>query len=95
MMRTLFLGPGEGLGVDIAARVWDVMAFDGDGVIIRTAVAVLGALEGKLYGGREEVLNVLGWRGGRDKGAWQVGMEEEFMGRVRAAGKEEKGKATS
>lgn len=81
--------------MDIAARVWDVMAFDGDGVIIRTAVAVLGALEGKLYGGREEVLNVLGWRGGRDKGAWHVGMEEEFMGRVRAAGKEEKGKATS
>ena len=94
-MRTLFLGPGEGLGVDIAARVWDVMAFDGDGVIIRTAVAILGALEGKLYGGREEVLNVLGWRGGRGKGAWQVGMEEEFMKRVRAAGKEEKTKATS
>ena len=89
-MRTFFLGPGNGLGVDVAARVWDVMVFDGDGVIIRTAVAVLGALEGKLYGGKEEVLEVLGWRGGKGRGTWEVGNEEEFMARVRSAGKEEK-----
>ena len=68
------------------------MVFDGDGVIIRTVVAVLGALEGKLYGGKEEVLGVLGWSGGTDKGAWEVGDEESFMGRVRNAGKEEKWK---
>ena len=68
------------------------MVFDGDGVIIRTAVAVLGALEGKLYGGREEVLGVLGWRGGTGKGTWEVGGEETFMKMVRDAGKEEKGK---
>ena len=89
-MRTLFLGPGNGLGVEITARVWDVMIFDGDGVIIRTAIAILGALEGKLYGGKEEVLGVLGWRGGVGPGAWDVGTEDEFMARVRAAGKEEK-----
>jgi len=93
-MRTLFLGPGIGLGLETAARVWDVMVFDGDGVIIRTAAAILGALEGKLYGGKEEVVGVLGWRGGIGKAAWEVGKEEEFMVRVRAAGKEEKGKAT-
>ena len=91
-MRTLFLGPGSGLGVDVAARVWDVMAFDGDGVLIRTAVAVLGALEGKLYGGKEEVLEILGWRGGRGKGSWDVGNEEDFMARVRSAGKAERDK---
>lgn len=90
MIRTLFLGPGSGLGVETAVRVWDVMVFDGDGVIIRTAVAVLGALEGKLYGGKEEVLRVLGWRGGTDKGAWEVGGEEDFMALVRDAGKEER-----
>ena len=90
MIRTLFLGPGNGLGVEIAVRVWDVMVFDGDGVIIRTVVAVLGALEGKLYGGREEVLGVLGWGGGSGKGAWDVGDEETFMALVRNAGKEEK-----
>ena len=92
MIRTLFLGPGNGLGVETAIRVWDVMVFDGDGVIIRTAVAVLGALEGKLYGNREEVLGILGWAGGTGKGAWEVGGEESFMGMVRNAGKEEKGK---
>lgn len=92
MIRTLFLGPGNGLGVETAVRVWDVMVFDGDGVIIRTAVAVLGALEGKLYGGKEEVLGVLGWRGGIGKDAWEVGGEENFMALVRDAGKEEKGK---
>ncbi|KAL6716247.1 hypothetical protein ACLMJK_005813 [Lecanora helva] len=90
MMRTLFLGPGDGLGVDRASRVWDVMVFDGDGVIIRTAVAVLSALEGKLYGSAEEVLGVLGWNGGCGKGSWDVGTEEEFLGKVRAAGKEGK-----
>ena len=92
MMRTLFLGPGDGLGVETAVRVWDVMVFDGDGIIIRTAVAVLGASEGKLYGGREEVLGVLGWKGGRGPGMWDVGGEEEFMQRVRSAGKEDKSK---
>ena len=92
MIRTLFLGPGMGLGVETAVRVWDVMVFDGDGVIIRTAVAVLGALEGKLYGGKEEVLRVLGWKGGTDQGAWDVGGEETFMMLVRNAGKEERGK---
>ena len=83
LIRTLFLGPGQGLGIDIAARVWDVMVFDGDAAILRTAVAVLGELEGKLYGSREEVLAVLGWRG--DLGS--VGDEEAFMAKVRAVGK--------
>ena len=98
MIRTLFLGPGHGLGVETAARVWDVMVFDGDGVIVRTAVAIFGALEGRLYGDKEEVLDVLGWRGGgggggsEKKSKWDVGGEEDFMFRVRSAGKEEKGK---
>lgn len=91
-MRTLFLGPGIGLGLETVSRVWDVMVFDGDGVIIRTAVALLGALEGSLYGGVEEVLGVVGWRGGDGKNAWKVGNEEEFVTRIRSAGKEEKGK---
>lgn len=91
MIRTLFLGPGNGLGLETAVRVWDVMVFDGDGVIIRTAVALLGALEGKLYGGKEEVLGVLGWRGGTGKGVWDVGGEERFISLVRNAGKEETG----
>ena len=83
MMRTLFLGPSNGLGIDIASRVWDVLVFDGDAAIIRTTVAILGALEGKLYGGRNEVLDVLGWRG--NLGA--VGNEDTFMSKVRAVGK--------
>ena len=85
MMRTLFLGPGNGLGIDIAARVWDVMVFDGDAAVIRTAVAVLGALEGKLYGSKEEVLGVLSWRGNIGQA---LGDEEAFITRVRKVGKE-------
>lgn len=86
-MRTLFLGPGEGLGVEVATRVWDVMVFEGDRMCIRTAVAALGALEGRLYGEREEVLGLLGWGGG----GWKIGDEERFMSRVRAVGKTERG----
>lgn len=85
MMRTLFLGPGEGLGVEVASRVWDVMVFDGDAAVVRTVVGVMGWLEGRLYGSREEVLGVLGWRGGR----WAVGRDVEgFVKLVRDAGKE-------
>ena len=93
MMRTLFLGPGKGLGVELVMRIWDVMVFDGDGTIIRTAVALLGVLEGKLYGDRSEVLNILGWRGGTGSGAWGVVDEEDFMAKVRSAGKVEKGRS--
>lgn len=87
-MRTLFLGPAGGLGVDVAARVWDVMVFDGDTAIIRTAVATLGALEGKLYGDRSSVLGVLGWHGTGFGGGSGVGGEDEFMTRVRGVGRE-------
>ncbi|CAL8579754.1 hypothetical protein XPA_005486 [Xanthoria parietina] len=85
MMRTLFLGPGEGLGVEAASRVWDVMIFDGDAAVVRTVVGVMGWLEGRLYGSREDVLGVLGWRGGD----WGVGRDVEgFVKLVRDAGKE-------
>lgn len=85
MMRTLFLGPGEGLGVEAASRVWDVMIFDGDAAVVRSVVGVMGWLEGRLYGSREDVLGVLGWRGGD----WGVGRDVEgFVKLVRDAGKE-------
>ena len=87
MMRTLFLGPLGGAGVEIAVRVWDVMVFDGDSAIIRTAVAVLGALESRLYVEKEKVLDLLGW-GARNE--WKVGEVEDFITRVRTAGKEGK-----
>lgn len=85
MMRTLFLGPHGGVGVETAVRVWDVMVFDRDSAIIRTAVAVLGALESMLYVEKEEVLDLLGWGA---KTEWELGGVEEFMARVRTAGKE-------
>lgn len=87
MMRTLFLAPSQGLGVEIASRVWDVMMLDGDTVVVRTTVAVLAALESRLYGSRDEVLGILGWSG---SAGLNVGAAEEFMGRVRSAGKEER-----
>lgn len=81
-MRTLFL---NGLGLENVVRVWDVMVFDGDSMLIRTAVAALTALEGRLYGSKKEVLDVLGW--GREERVWDVGNEEDFINCVRAAGK--------
>ncbi|KAI4252945.1 MAG: hypothetical protein LQ352_003991 [Teloschistes flavicans] len=60
MIRCQFLGPGEGLGLETASRVWDVIVFDGDAAMVRTVVGIMGWLEGRLYGNREEVLGVLG-----------------------------------
>ncbi|KAK6538123.1 hypothetical protein TWF694_011005 [Orbilia ellipsospora] len=77
--------------IDIVSRLWDVYAFEGDAFLVRTAVAVLTILEGRLYGTKEEVMALLGWegRGCMDKGEWRLGKEDEFMGKVRSAGKVE------
>lgn len=82
-MRTLFLAPGGGVGIEAAVRVWDVMVFEGDGLVIRAVVGVLEGLEGSLYGGRDEVLGVMGW-----EGRWGAPAVESLMTRVRGAGKE-------
>ncbi|KAL8713552.1 MAG: hypothetical protein Q9220_002414 [cf. Caloplaca sp. 1 TL-2023] len=85
VLRSHFLGPGGGLGIEAASRVWDVIVFDGDAAVVRAVVGVMGWLEGSLYGNREEVLGVLGWNGG----GWGVERDVEgFMRLVRDAGKE-------
>jgi len=66
------------------ARAWDVYVFEGDRALVRAAVAVLGRLEGRLFGGPEEILDLLSWRNERP---WAVGSEEEFVSAVRGAGK--------
>ena len=96
-MRTMFLGPlpHGGLDLEVASRVWDVMVFEGDALIIRAAVAMIGSLESRLYGSREEVLGVLSWGNeGKvsERSGWEVGDEDVFMGRVRWVGKEERGR---
>ncbi|OQO08842.1 hypothetical protein B0A48_05732 [Cryoendolithus antarcticus] len=66
------------------ARIWDVYVFEGDKALVRGAVAVLCKLESKLYGSREEVLDLLSWR---HEGRWALGSEDDFMKSVREAGK--------
>lgn len=73
MFRCLFT---YHLPITIVSRIWDVVVFEGDKALIRAAVGCLGRLEGRLYGGREEVLGVLGWR---NEGVWDVGSEEGFV----------------
>ena len=86
MLTTLFTSVLE---VDTVSRIWDVYCFEGDRALVRALVGVLGALENRLYGSREEILRVLGWEA--DKEAWRsIGSEEEVMASVRAAGKMEK-----
>lgn len=81
MFRTLFCAK---LNVDVVSRVWDVHMFEGSPAIIRTAVGVMMALEGSLYGSREEFLDILGWHATKP---WKVGTEDGFMEVVRKAGK--------
>ena len=47
MFSSLFTGC---LSLDNATRLWDVMVFEGDAVLVRGAVAYLIAMEGKLFG---------------------------------------------
>lgn len=66
------------------SRVWDIFVFEDDKALIRAAVAVLGRLEGRLYGGRDEILDQISWR---NEKKWEVGSEEDFIAAVRDAGK--------
>ncbi|MCL4551946.1 MAG: hypothetical protein M1305_00095 [Candidatus Marsarchaeota archaeon] len=72
------------LAPEHVSRLWDIFVFEGDKVLIRSAVAALGRLEGKLYGSREEILGLIGWC---NEKKWELGSEDEFIMAVREAGK--------
>jgi hypothetical protein len=84
MLRSLFCS--QNFGMDIASRIWDIYVFEGDKALVRAAVGVLAKLEGRLYGNKREILDVLGSEAG---GAWDLGPEDEFMALVREMGKED------
>lgn len=61
-LHSFFISLGtKGLSLDQASRLWDVMVFEGDMVIVRAATAFLMGVEGKLFGAetRAEVLEVV------------------------------------
>lgn len=65
----------NGLDLDRLARVWDCWVFEGDRIMIRAAIAVLGCLQAQLYSfhqpddqTRVAVRDILGW-GPRHVGA--------------------------
>lgn len=74
--------------MDIASRIFDVYVFEGDAALIRACVGTLAKLEGRLYGTREEVLELLGSAKGEP---WDLGKEDDFMDVMREMGKVEEG----
>lgn len=65
MFRSLLT---NGLDLERISRIWDCWVFEGDRIMIRAAVAVLGCLQMQLFGfttpddhGRISVRNILGW----------------------------------
>jgi hypothetical protein len=72
----------ECLSLDNATRLWDVMVFEGDAVLIRAGVAFLTAMEGKLFGAESarQVYDIV--RDGLDNLD-----EEQWIKCVRDAGK--------
>ncbi|KAG4440366.1 hypothetical protein IFR05_004159 [Cadophora sp. M221] len=79
MFTSLFT---ESLSLDNATRLWDVMVFEGDAVLVRAAVAYLTELEGKLFGARSEgeVCAIV------EEGLGSLN-EDQWMSDVRGAGK--------
>jgi hypothetical protein len=73
------------LGLDLATRIWDVVVFEGDAAFVRAVVAIVGKLEGKLYGGREGVLDAL--VAGQELCKWELGDSDGFMKWMREVGK--------
>ncbi|KUJ22917.1 uncharacterized protein LY89DRAFT_575086 [Mollisia scopiformis] len=83
-LRDIFTSLMTGcLSLDNASRLWDVMVFEGDAVVVRAGVAWLTNMEGKLFGAEspKAVYDIV--RKGLDN------MEEEsWITSVRAAGKQ-------
>jgi hypothetical protein len=82
-LKDIFTGLFTGcLSLDNATRLWDVMVFEGDAVLVRAGVAYLTAMEGKLFGAESarQVYDIV--RDGLDG----LG-EEAWMKCVRDAGK--------
>lgn len=79
MFSSLFT---DRLSLDNATRLWDIMVFEGDAVLVRAAVAYLMALESKLFGCETagEVYGVV--RGGLGEVK-----EDEWIQFLREAGK--------
>ncbi|KAI9655690.1 MAG: hypothetical protein M1831_004842 [Alyxoria varia] len=83
------------LSPEDAARIWDVLVFEGDGVVVRSAVGILGKLESKLYGQTDEIKAVLGWSGHELAGqinkrdSVDMGGEESTVQWLRWAGRED------
>ncbi|KAL4874647.1 hypothetical protein BJY04DRAFT_203458 [Aspergillus karnatakaensis] len=72
MFRSLLT---NGLDLERISRVWDCWVFEGDRIMIRAAVAILGSLQAQLFGftkpddhSRLAVKNILAW-GPHDAGA--------------------------
>ncbi|DAA73917.1 TPA_exp: putative TBC domain protein [Trichophyton benhamiae CBS 112371] len=84
MFRSLFT---NGLDVDHVSRIWDCWVFEGDRILFRAGVAVLGCLETQLLGlvpgeeGQRGATDVLGWgskrlsRRGRSRSASDTSSE--------------------
>lgn len=70
---------------DITSRIWDIYSFEGDSILVRTAVAIMAVLESKLYGDQHDVLRILGW----NAGILPLGKDDDFIAAVRSAGREE------
>lgn len=57
----------NGLDVERLSRVWDCWAFEGDRIIVRAGVAVLGRLQAPLFAlgpdpvGKARAIELLGW----------------------------------
>ena len=96
MFRTVF---ANGLDLDRLCRVWDIWIFESDRYLIRTAVALLGALQDQIFDlqgdidlRRRNIQEMLGWGpfNRTESGYWKLnesGTCDTFVADIRAAGR--------
>lgn len=93
IFRTLLT---NGLDIERLVRVWDCFVFEGDGIITRAAIALLGCLQPQIFGSegsvqekRKAIQDLLAWGPtGRVHGYWHMrGDADLFMADVKEAGK--------
>ncbi|KAG0650732.1 TBC domain-containing [Hyphodiscus hymeniophilus] len=71
------------LNLDNASRLWDIMVFEGDAVLVRAGVAYLTAMEGRLFGATspKDICDIV-------KAGLDTMSEEDWVQALRSAGKQ-------
>lgn len=72
LLKSMFV---KHLPLDIAMRLWDVIAFKGDKIIFQVVLGLMMIMESSLFVEKENILQHFGW----DGNIWDIAHDEDVV----------------